>query len=1002
MSIIQKNKFKLTFTKADGTVKELKMKKKMCSNNKSMLDSFLKFQLLKDSKSPSNEWCQSKTTSRTKLWSKTKQPTKLGGIGIPCGEKNDCFVVDLDNYKWDDNHPFTKKFGKDNLVNKFDTYIQKSAGGGLHLFFKYDKEFFNKCNNTLGIDILSDINSQGEYKGKYVVGAGSTLRFTADMQKKYKTKAKFGTYKILNDRPVIECPEELKQWLRDNIYINEDVVRKKKQTDNKKVVVSNTPEYYKYNLSELRVSMICEDLYKKAPQYFTKYRDDEDWSWLVFTTAMKAIGHYKMWDKYSKKYGGVSYNKTQNDKIWNGITEYNKLNCFNKILLAIGERTLLDYVKYKPIREDKLKFTKEGEWDKLSKHLKLPQTDVQIKSDTGTGKTTIVAEHFKKNKHMKFLSIVSRKSLGYGQYVNFKDNFDLDCVYYEEFEKMLIPKDNNVVIQIDSIMKIQSYKEDIHEYTIFLDEYSSLIEHLITSPTLNKTRAVVFKLFKYIITNARQVICVDADLNKHTLDFLKLCERPINIWNNTFIHNKGVPVKEWSNTTDMINEMKKKDKFLCCLDSRTMTLSIPEEHFNSVLVEKVNENEVLDIDGNVVNKYSYSIYKDEKGHILVITSDNDIIPDNLENWPRIFISPKVIYGNDLNEYERDVFCIYKEHTISPKAMVQQICRCRKIIQLNYLFLKKKFNEPNFIDTKDVYDWNETKEEFAYWREVFDDAEVVLFYKRLLAVIQYNNDCYETNKFVHFRNMLDKKGFKKVPSVVVQTSKKELAKLEEKQKEKEVLNFDVNHPKNIDRNGLLNLSEEDMKKYRLLFVRDTEWFHYKNTRDYLLETKNSLMTEIATGDDFNINKIKSNKNKLLIISRFMTDVGCKDKFDITPTKNLTDEEANKWYKELEIVFRLRMKEKPDLTISENVETVIIKCYKQLFGVSIKNYIDDEIKEIKLVNSRRRTINGVKQTILELNRGFFDEVNNIIKNDMPEFNWNEHLNFKDIEYNFDDDE
>ena len=994
--------FKLTVTKADGTVKELKMKtkKKICCNDKSMLDSFLKFQLLKDSKQPSNEWCQARNTSRVKLWSKMKQPNKHGGIGIPCGKVNDCFVVDLDNYKWDDDHPFFQKFGKEKIHEKFDTYVQQSAGGGLHLFFKYDKEFVN-ANHSNGVDILSDINSEGQYKGKYVVGAGSTLRFTPEMQKKYKTKEKFGTYKILNNKPVTECPEELKQWLRDNIYNNKEIKKKKKAKENKQIVVTNTPEYYKYNLSELRVSMICEDLYKKAPHYFTEYRSDDKWGWLVFTTAMKAIGHYKMWDKYSKKYGGDKYNKSDNDKIWNGITEFNKYNCFNKILHEIGERTLLDYVKYKPIQEDKLRFTKEGEWDKLSKHLKLPQTDVQIKSDTGTGKTTIVAEHFNKNKHMKFLSIVSRKSLGYGQYTNFKNNFNLDCVYYEEFEKMLIPKDNNVVIQIDSIMKIQSYKEDIHEYTIFLDEYSSLIEHLITSPTLNKTRAVVFKLFKYMITNARQVICVDADLNKHTLDFLKLCERPINIWNNTFIHNKGVPVKEWSNTIEMIEDMKKKDKFLCCLDSRTLAKAIPEEHFNSELVETVNDNEVLDIDGNVVNKYSYSIYKDAKGFILVITSDNDIMPDDLEPWPRIFVSPKVSYGNDLNKYKRYVFAIYKEHTISPKTMVQQICRCRKIIQLNYLFLKKKFTEPKFIDIKDVYDWNETKEEFAYWKEVFDDSEVVRFYKKLLAVIQYNNDCYETNKFVHFRNMLNKKGFQKVPTTVVQTSKKELSILDEKQKKREVLKFDVNQPKNIDRNKLLNLPEEQMKKYRLLFVRDTEWLHYKNTRDYLLESKQSLNMEVGLGDDFNINKIKTNKNKLLIISRLMVAVGCENKFNITPTKNLTKEESDKWYKELEIIFRLRMKDKPDLTKDDEVESIIIKCYKHLFGSNIKGYIDGEIKEIKLVNSKRRTVNGRKITVSELNSSFFDEVNKIMKYDMPEYNWKDSLSFSGIEYNFDDD-
>ena len=143
------------------------------------------------------------------------------------------FVVDLDDYKWDDDHPFIKKFGKGDYHKKFDTFVQQSAGGAWHLFFNYDDEFFNKCHHGTGIDILSDRDEQGTYKGKYVVGAGTTIRFTDDMRKKYNSTANYGTYKILNDRPFSDCPDELKQWLRDFIYVDKDVVRKKKERSNK-------------------------------------------------------------------------------------------------------------------------------------------------------------------------------------------------------------------------------------------------------------------------------------------------------------------------------------------------------------------------------------------------------------------------------------------------------------------------------------------------------------------------------------------------------------------------------------------------------------------------------------------------------------------------------------------------------------------------------------------------------------------------------------------------
>ena len=159
-----------------------KKEKEIISGKYNMLDTFEKFGLLPNSKCPSNEWSISENTDRKKMWSKTKKATSRAGIGIPTGKVNNCFVVDLDEYKWDETHPFIKKYGKGDYHNKFSTYVQQSAGGAWHLFFQYDEEFFNKCHNGLGIDILSDRNSEGFFKGKYVVGAGTTIRFNDDMK----------------------------------------------------------------------------------------------------------------------------------------------------------------------------------------------------------------------------------------------------------------------------------------------------------------------------------------------------------------------------------------------------------------------------------------------------------------------------------------------------------------------------------------------------------------------------------------------------------------------------------------------------------------------------------------------------------------------------------------------------------------------------------------------------------------------------------------------------
>ncbi len=79
--------------------------------------------------------------------------------------------------------------------------------------------------------------------------------------------------------------------------------------------------------------------------------------------------------------------------------------------------------------------------------------DYIIHSSTGTGKTYLVKDLYKRKKS-KFISIVSRKSLAYEQYVNFHNWGIKDMVYYEnylDFDSGGLPADKNVCIQVDSL-----------------------------------------------------------------------------------------------------------------------------------------------------------------------------------------------------------------------------------------------------------------------------------------------------------------------------------------------------------------------------------------------------------------------------------------------------------------------------------------------------------------------------------------------------------------------
>ena len=56
---------------------------------------------------------------------------------------------------------------------------------------------------------------------------------------------------------------------------------------------------------------------QKIPNY-EKYIYDYE-TWLLFTSAMKCVNKFNLWEKYSKKYGGEKYDKAKNTKVWNSI-----------------------------------------------------------------------------------------------------------------------------------------------------------------------------------------------------------------------------------------------------------------------------------------------------------------------------------------------------------------------------------------------------------------------------------------------------------------------------------------------------------------------------------------------------------------------------------------------------------------------------------------------------------------------------------------------------------
>ena len=102
-----------------------------------------------------------------------------------------------------------------------------------------------------------------------------------------------------------------------------------------------------------------------------------------------------------------------------------------------------------------------------------------------------------------------------------------------------------------------------------MDEFNSIIEHLLSSSTLRKNRRQIFELFCHIIVSAKQIICVDADISDLCFLLLDGLNVSYEYRVNTYKHNNYVVAEEILNPTEFVEKIKSYDKFLVCFDSKT-------------------------------------------------------------------------------------------------------------------------------------------------------------------------------------------------------------------------------------------------------------------------------------------------------------------------------------------------------------------------------------------------------------------------------------------------
>jgi len=643
---------------------------------------------------------------------------------------------------------------------------------------------------------------------------------------------------------------------------------------------------------------------------------------------MKYLDAYDLWDEFNKKRDKYDLNK--NIEIWNSVNP-NRCN-INLLIDLFHNKDISGYYNLKHLPKFSLESVKINK-NKLGYDFIQENINYIIKSDTGTGKTTSV-KHFLHKTNDNFISIVSRKSLGQEQYNNFNEDNFLNCDYYEFIEK--IKNEDNIIIQLDSILRIHR-NIDLSRYILVLDEFESIIHYLFTSSTLKTKRVLIFMKFIEILKECKNFICIDADITNKSVEFIEtFINKKYKLFENSYKHNEGVNAYEIQTEDLFMEKLKTEKKFLVCCDSAGVAEGIKE---------KLNDESVI-----------------------CITSNNDEYY-NFDEYDKIIYSPKVIYGID-SSMERSVYCFYKEHTINTKQMVQQVARCRNITNLYYHFVKKTYN-PNKITYEEVLKRNNQIIDYGIHNENklietnfnMIDAKLERDYLKLFSKFEYEDICYNTNKFCHFMKLLDERGFilktyrmmkdKKI-------NKQEKIKIDEidnvdeytkeffsKQRNKKILEI-IGLNLDTDFNTIKN-NIEIISRYN--FVQE-----YLNIKHFFFDnlSDNDLLQKLDNQNEFILGKVSNNNQKLRLLLQLKNMTGCIDRNNISSTKLLNQEQINQFKYEYKMIFEKNKyyDEKFDFSNLYNQDKIINKLYKKIFTKDITKSkmkrLDKEMRYFYFIN------------------------------------------------------
>lgn len=899
-------------------------------------------ELNKNNNKPINSWSKKNLDNLKNLKRYQNINNKYFNIGLICNIENDIICLDID-IKNDKNglEYINNKFNNDfiNIMINY-TLVEKTPSGGYHIYFTYTNE------NKYIEDKLKLMTKKINYNGYDIL-------LNHNMVKCYPTI----NYKLLNDIKINQIPEDLFLFLYyDNInnIINENI--NNNITDKKELNIINyninNDEYNIYTDNELISLLNMLDI-----KYLTDYN-----KWLIITTILKTENKYNIWDNWCKK-NISNYNFENNLNIWNNINTKFNLDYINYIC---GVKPFKKYKIYKPITNiynierlyinNKYLNNMENKNNIFDKY-----NNIIIKSNTGTGKTTIIGEQVNRlitnNKKLKFLSITSRETLSDQQELSFNDEikngYSLNMISYTKYKDISeidinTILNNNFTFCFNSLPKFlgKLTDDDMSYLIVYLDEITSLLQY-ITHSTCIKNIKLIFNLFVRLIKNCHKLILTDATIND--LSFL-LIQKYRNIDDTIFIEN------EYKN---------QKDKQVYLINDENKFLNLIQEHIDN------KDYFLYGSDKSKLIKDHYNKFNNNKDKFLLFTKDQytKITKDTFNN-SFTFYSPKISMGVDYNnEIPQDVFIYITGKSCDSDTLLQMINRTRNIKNL-YIFnlseQKNKIKYHNIDECKDYFKKYITLDNNFnnMCLDINDDNETKINENLFFELYVYNEfvkSIYELDKYRYLKNYLEESGMiinEDLNNKNILLDKKEYEEMRLNTIEKQYEYFDeflkgkYENKEYKKRIKILNIDMNDnelVNKYKDYIIDDKIFTNHINTIKLLKsELYNNNKVKEYKEQSYNIKCVDNIDHKIKIYNDIMKKLNI-NKFDFNYEDDNEFKLDDNDFQLLIKQFKMRVKKPKSLYEFKKIQYKILNDISNNISYTKREQINGDRKNKYYINT-----------------------------------------------------